>query len=207
MVSPKTMIILLLVCVSTEIPERRLLCSDSNCKYSIIDQGVYGLWRDYMNYRTEMLRSIWLYYGSGKSAVLCVLRGLAKFPPTTMSSKQSKIFLTFTRIYHNWSTKTINGKSMSKPGLHNLFHPSIRDGSTWSKLGARGEHGDVFLFSNLGALSFVDVWIKIFIACLFKGSQEQSFFLQTLLFSAFLLMVLKILTYTLASTWSLVSSE
>ena len=37
-------------------------------------------------------------------------------------------------------------------GLHNLCHPTIRDGSTWSKFGARGEHGDVFLFSNLGAL-------------------------------------------------------
>ena len=37
----------------------------------------------------------------------------------------------------------------SLPGLHNLFHPTIRDWSTWSKFGARGEHGDVFLFSNL----------------------------------------------------------
>ena len=37
-------------------------------------------------------------------------------------------------------------------GLHNLCHPTIRDGSTWSKFGAHGEHGDVFLFSNLGAL-------------------------------------------------------
>ena len=38
--------------------------------------------------------------------------------------------------------------------LHNSCHPTIRDGSTWSKIGARGEHGDVFLFSNLGALRF-----------------------------------------------------
>ena len=37
-------------------------------------------------------------------------------------------------------------------GLHNLCHPTIRDGSTWSKFGAHGEHGDVFLFSNLGGL-------------------------------------------------------
>ena len=37
-------------------------------------------------------------------------------------------------------------------GLHNSFHPTIWDGSTWSKFGAHGEHGDVFLFSNLGAL-------------------------------------------------------
>ena len=34
-------------------------------------------------------------------------------------------------------------------GLHKLWYPSIRDTSTWSKFGA---HGDVFLFSNLGAL-------------------------------------------------------
>ena len=38
------------------------------------------------------------------------------------------------------------------PRLHNSFHPIIRGGSTWSKFGARGEHEDVFLFSNLGAL-------------------------------------------------------
>ena len=38
------------------------------------------------------------------------------------------------------------------PGLHNSFHPTIRDGGTWS--GAHGEHADVFLFSNLGALWF-----------------------------------------------------
>ena len=37
-------------------------------------------------------------------------------------------------------------------GLHKLWYPSIRDASTWSKFGAHGEHGDVFLFSNLGAL-------------------------------------------------------
>ena len=34
-------------------------------------------------------------------------------------------------------------------GLHKLWYPSIRDTSTWSEFGA---HGDVFLFSNLGAL-------------------------------------------------------
>ena len=37
-------------------------------------------------------------------------------------------------------------------GLHKLWYPGIRDRSTWSKFGAHGEHGDVFLFSNLGAL-------------------------------------------------------
>ena len=37
-------------------------------------------------------------------------------------------------------------------GLHKSFHPTIQDGSTWSKFGTRGGHGDFFLFSNLGAL-------------------------------------------------------
>ena len=37
-------------------------------------------------------------------------------------------------------------------GLHKFCHPTIRDGNTWSKFGAHGKHGDVFLFSNLGAL-------------------------------------------------------
>ena len=40
----------------------------------------------------------------------------------------------------------------SVTGLHKLWYPGIQDTSTWSKFGAHGEHGDVFLFSNLGAL-------------------------------------------------------
>ena len=46
--------------------------------------------------------------------------------------------------------------------------------------------------------------MKIFIACLFKGSQEEPFFLQTL-FTGFLVTVLNILTYThlwAHDTWS-----
>ena len=43
-------------------------------------------------------------------------------------------------------------KSFPCPGLHKLWYPGIRDKSTRSKFGAHGEHGDVFLFSNLGAL-------------------------------------------------------
>ena len=39
-------------------------------------------------------------------------------------------------------------------GLHKLWYPSIWDTSMWSKFGAHGENGDVFLFSNLGALWF-----------------------------------------------------
>ena len=40
----------------------------------------------------------------------------------------------------------------TQPGLHKLWYPGIRDRSTWGKFGAHGELGDVFLFSNLGAL-------------------------------------------------------
>ena len=47
----------------------------------------------------------------------------------------------------------INGCTLQS-GLHNSFHLTIRDGRMCSKFGARGEHGDVFLFSNLGALWF-----------------------------------------------------
>ena len=49
-------------------------------------------------------------------------------------------------------TRPLNTLKYANSGLHNSCHPTIRDGSTWSKFGARGEHGDVFLFSNLGAL-------------------------------------------------------
>ena len=47
---------------------------------------------------------------------------------------------------------------------------------------------------------------QTFIAYLFKGGQEQFFSLQTPSFTAFLVTVLKILTYALVSTWSSVSS-
>ena len=40
-------------------------------------------------------------------------------------------------------------------GLHKLCHPTILDGSTWSKFGARGEHGDVFLFSNFNRCALI----------------------------------------------------
>ena len=38
---------------------------------------------------------------------------------------------------------------VQETGLHKLCHPTIRDGSTWSKFRARGEHGDVFLVLQL----------------------------------------------------------
>ena len=44
------------------------------------------------------------------------------------------------------------GGGLRRAGLHKLWYPVVRDRSTWSKFGAHGEHGDVFLFSNLGAL-------------------------------------------------------
>ena len=50
------------------------------------------------------------------------------------------------------SATMIIGVASAEPGLHKLWYPGIRDRSTWSKFGAHGEHGDVFLFSNLGAL-------------------------------------------------------
>ena len=37
---------------------------------------------------------------------------------------------------------------ISPPGVHRSLHPTIRDGSTWSKFGAREEHGDVLRFST-----------------------------------------------------------
>ena len=54
-----------------------------------------------------------------------------------------------------------------RPGLHKLWYPSIRDTSTSSKFGAHGEHGDVFLFSNLSALWFSENLIRyILYVCL-----------------------------------------
>ena len=43
-----------------------------------------------------------------------------------------------------------------RSGLHNLCHPTIRDGSTWTKFGARGEHGDTLIYgiSSDGSKNF-----------------------------------------------------
>ena len=51
-------------------------------------------------------------------------------------------------------------KTIVYSGLHKLWYPVVRDRSTWSKFGAHGEHGDVFLFSNLGALWFSENLIR-----------------------------------------------
>ena len=60
--------------------------------------------------------------------------------------------IVFVFLNHAPETYLIVTIVIVQPGLHNLCHPTIRDGSRWSKFGACGEHGDVFLFSNLGAL-------------------------------------------------------
>ena len=52
------------------------------------------------------------------------------------------------RLFDSWESSD----DILEPGLHKLWYPGIRDRSTWGKFGAHGEHGDVFLFSNLGAL-------------------------------------------------------
>ena len=55
------------------------------------------------------------------------------------------------RDWHQWWRQS---------GLHKLWYPSIRDTSTWSNFGSHGEHGDVFLFSNFGALWFSENLIR-----------------------------------------------
>ena len=96
-----------------------------------------------------------------------------------------------------------------------LFHPHqgcIIRSILPSGMGAHGvrseqvENMEMFSCSPAYICRRSDVHIKIFIACWFKGCQEQFFSLQTLLFTAFLVTVLKMLTYALVSTWPLVSS-
>ena len=68
------------------------------------------------------------------------------------------ILIYFNPICPGWGEP--QNRAPLPPGLHNLCHPTIRDGNTWSKFGARGEHGDVFLFSNLDALWFSENLIR-----------------------------------------------
>ena len=53
-------------------------------------------------------------------------------------------FNKFVFLNHAPETYLIVTIVIVQPGLHNLCHPTIRDGSTWNKFGARGQHGDVF---------------------------------------------------------------
>ena len=75
------------------------------------------------------------------------------------------------------------GSAPYAPGLHKLWYP-----------------GRCFHVLQLRCALILKELNQIFIACLFKGSQEQSVFFQTHLFMAFLVTVLKILTYALVST-------
>ena len=51
-----------------------------------------------------------------------------------------------------------------RPGLHNLFHPTIRDGSTWSKLGVSSEHVEnmemFYCSPTLSNFVFVFVFVR-----------------------------------------------
>ena len=67
-----------------------------------------------------------------------------------VSRCQSSINLANTKFFGKSSFAS--PLAFSSTGLHKLCYPTIRDRSTWSKFGAHGEHGDVFLFSNFGAL-------------------------------------------------------
>ena len=60
-------------------------------------------------------------------------------------------FLTLQVVYQSYQ---------SLAGLHKLWYPGIWDTSMWRKFGAHGEHGDVFQFSNLGALWFSENLIR-----------------------------------------------
>ena len=61
-------------------------------------------------------------------------------------------------------------------GLHKLWYPGIRDTSTWGKFGAHGEHGDVFLFSNLGALWFSENLFRYSLHVCFKREVKNNLF-------------------------------
>ena len=90
-------------------------------------------------------------------------------------------------------------------GLHKLWYPGIRDTSTWSKFGAHGEHGDVFLFSNLGTLWFSENLIRYSLHICLKEVKNNLFSFKNSYLLLFLVTILKILTYALVSTWSSVS--
>ena len=93
---------------------------------------------------------------------LCVAQaavgGRARKPFYCKSSREaaSKIQVVF---FHNFC-KTFHQMQILKAGLHNLCHPTIGDGSTWSKFRARGEHREIFLFSNLDTLWFLENLIR-----------------------------------------------
>ena len=148
--------------------------------------------------RCSVLHSLW------KFLLFCGLKRLYDSPGEFFSpiSERCEVVSTFGVKYSQFS---INVKCDSNfnpiwiiilvsrhTGLHKLWYPSILDTSTWSKFGAHGEHGDVFLFSNLGALWFSENLIRYTLHICLRKVKNNLFFLQTLLFTAFLVTVLKI---------------
>ena len=61
-------------------------------------------------------------------------------------------------------------------GLPKLWYLSIRDTSTWNKFGVHGEHGEVFLFSNLGALWFSENLIRYSLHICLREVKSNLFF-------------------------------
>ena len=136
------------------------------------------------------------------------------------------------RIYYMWHHKTNdyfdkrflifmhynvlqwhNGTKMASKIIGAEYQGCINCSILPSGMGARGvssehvENTEMFSCSPSWCALILRELNQIFIACLFKGSQEQFFFRQTLLFTAFLVTVLEILTYALVSSSSLVSSR
>ena len=69
-----------------------------------------------------------------------------------------------------------------RSGLHKFWYPGIRDTSTWSKFRAHGEHGDVFLFSNLGALWFSENLIRYSLHVCLREVKKNLFPSNTLIY-------------------------
>ena len=63
-------------------------------------------------------------------------------------------------------------------GLHKLCYPAIRDRSTWSKFGAHGEHGDVFLFSksHIEPQAYICWCLNKDIHCIFVEGRSRTIF-------------------------------
>ena len=93
-------------------------------------------------------------YKKGIFIIKVIFTAWGVYTPYFPSIDKKKVFPSWkTRIsFVNQISPTRQGEVVFLSGLHNSFHPTIRDGSTWSKFGAHGEHGDVFLFSNLHLL-------------------------------------------------------
>ena len=84
------------------------------------------------------------YAGMAPVGELRTLKPVIIIPPQGTSSHPATHYNPF---YFN-AGNDILYNSRTELGLHNSFHPTIRDWSMWSKFGARGEHGDVLQFST-----------------------------------------------------------